>query len=124
MTLDFSGLGDLTAIYIALAILVITYVIRYAMLKGIVRKNIFPLVWIAPRGLITILLFFSIPDNFEDQNFNASILLIVILATSFIMSGALISNKEDLEEKDELNFDDWEELDREIAELTKEDSNA
>ncbi len=124
MTLDFSGLGDLTAIYIALAILVITYVIRYVMLKGIVRKNIFPLVWIAPRGLITILLFFSIPDNFKDQNFNASILLIVILATSFIMSGALISNKEDLEEKDELNFDDWEELDREIAELTKEDSNA
>ncbi|MCG8384881.1 MAG: cation:proton antiporter [Cytophagales bacterium] len=120
MTLDFSGLSDLTAIYISLAILAITFSIRYAMLKGIVRKNIFPIVWIAPRGLITILLFFSIPATFQDENFNSSILLIVILATSFIMSGALIGNKEDLEEKDELNFEDWEELDKEIAELTKE----
>ena len=119
MTLDFSGLSDLTAIYISLAILAITFSIRYAMLKGIVRKNIFPIVWIAPRGLITILLFFSIPATFQDENFNSSILLIVILATSFIMSGALIGNKEDLEEKDELNFEDWEELDKEIAELTK-----
>ena len=120
MTLDFSGLSDLTAIYISLAILAITFSIRYAMLKGIVRKNIFPIVWIAPRGLITILLFFSIPATFQDESFNSSILLIVILATSFIMSGALIGNKEDLEEKDELNFEDWEELDKEIAELTKE----
>ena len=120
MTLDFSGLSDLTAIYLSLAILAITFVIRYVMLKGIVRKNILPIVWIAPRGLITILLFFSIPASFQNDNFNSSILLIVILATSFIMSGALISNKEDLEEKDELNFEDWEELDKEIAELTKE----
>lgn len=117
MTLDFSGIGDLPSIYMALAVLAITYVLRFILLKIIVQKSITPQLWIAPRGLITVLLFFSIPAQFMDDRFNPSILLIVILATSVIMTTGLIAKKEDIEDVDELKFNEWEELDKEIDEL-------
>ncbi|MEP0987137.1 cation:proton antiporter [Ekhidna sp.] len=121
MTLDFSGLSDLPSLYIALAVLGITYVLRFILLKVIIKKSITPQLWIAPRGLITVLLFFSIPIQFIDDRFNPSILLIVILATSIIMTTGLISKKEDIEEVDELSFTDWEELDKEIVEMREKE---
>lgn len=123
MTLDFSGLADLPSLYLGLAILVITYALRFLLLKFIIKRSITPQLWIAPRGLITILLFFSIPLEFMDERFNPSILLVVILATSIIMTTGLISKKEDIEEKDELSFSNWEELDKEVEEIKKELSN-
>lgn len=121
MTLDFSGIGDLPSVYMAIAVLVITYVLRFILLKIIVRRNITPQLWIAPRGLITVLLFFSIPAQFIDERFNQSILLIVILATSVIMTTGLIAKKEDIDEVDELKFDEWGELDKEIEEIKEKE---
>jgi NhaP-type Na+/H+ or K+/H+ antiporter len=123
MTLDFSGITDLPSVYIALAVLSITYGLRFVLLKIFVKRNITPQLWIAPRGLITVLLFFSIPAQFLDDRFNPAILLIVILATSIIMSAGLIIKKEDMEEVDELHFNDWDELDKEIETLKAESSS-
>jgi NhaP-type Na+/H+ or K+/H+ antiporter len=120
MTLDFSGISDVPSILIATGVLLITYVLRFILLKLFVGKSITPQLWLAPRGLITVLLFFSIPLQFQDSSFNPTILLIVILASSFIMSGGLIAKREDIEEVDELSFGDWEELDAEVKELKKE----
>ncbi|MEO9872086.1 cation:proton antiporter domain-containing protein [Ekhidna sp.] len=122
MTLDFSGLSDLPSLYIAMAVLGITYVLRFILLKVIVKNSITPQLWIAPRGLITVLLFFSIPAQFIDERFNPSILLIVILATSIIMTTGLISKKEDIEEVNELSFTDWEELDKEVEEMKEKET--
>ncbi len=119
MTLDFSGITHLPSIYLALGVLGITYLLRFVLLKIFIGRSITPQLWIAPRGLITVLLFFSIPMEFQSDSFNPTILLIVILASSFIMSGGLIAKTEDIEEKDELSFSNWEELDAEIAELEK-----
>lgn len=121
MTLNFAGIGETTSLLMALGILVATYAIRFIMLKALGGKSILPQLWIAPRGLITVLLFFSIPAQFQNESFNPAILLIVILSTSFIMSGGLIAKKEDFEEKDELSFDDWDKLDQEIESLTEND---
>jgi hypothetical protein len=44
----------------------------------------------APRGLITILLFFSIPEKLVQPDFNRGILLLVILASSIMMAISLI----------------------------------
>ena len=118
MTLDFSGITHLPSLYVATGVLVATYAIRYLFLKLFAGQSILPQLWIAPRGLITVLLFFSIPVQFQNEEFNPAILLIVILTSSFIMSGGLMAKKEDIEEKDELSFDDWEELDEEIRSLT------
>ncbi|TRX60539.1 sodium:proton exchanger [Fulvivirga sp. M361] len=118
MTLDFSGIMHPPSLYLATGVLVATYVIRYLFLKLFAGQSILPQLWIAPRGLITVLLFFSIPVQFQNPEFNPAILLIVILTSSFIMSGGLMAKKEDIEERDELSFDDWDELDEEIRSLT------
>jgi len=44
----------------------------------------------APRGLITILLFYSIPEDLVVEEFNSGILLLVILASSILMAVSLI----------------------------------
>jgi NhaP-type Na+/H+ or K+/H+ antiporter len=119
MTLDFSGLTDVLALITSLTILVLTYVVRYILLKSIVVKNISPQVWIAPRGLITVLLFFSIPDEWKNDAFSDAILLIVIIATSILMTLGLVFKKQDFEEKNELEFTDWDKLDEEIETLSK-----
>jgi hypothetical protein len=51
-----------------------------------------------PRGLITILLFYSIPSSFRLQQFNEGILLFIILATGLIMTaGSLLYGNKDIE---------------------------
>lgn len=118
MTLDFSGITHLPSLYMAAGVLAATYVIRFIFLKIFGGKSIVPELWIAPRGLITVLLFFNIPTEFQSTNFDPTILLVVILASSFIMSGGLIAKKDNIEEVDELSFDDWDELDEEIEALS------
>ncbi|MEM7110038.1 MAG: cation:proton antiporter [Bacteroidota bacterium] len=117
MTLDFSGITDVNALTISGLVLAATFGIRFVFLRGLVKGSIFPQLWIAPRGLITVLLFFSIPTQFQSQSFNPTILLVVILASSFIMSSGLIAAKEDVEDHESLEFDDWDELDKEIEVL-------
>ncbi len=72
----------------------ILYLVRLVFLKIIYRnRSIMPELFIAPRGLITVLLFFTIPANYFIKNFDQGVLLYVILATSFIMTIALVIRK-------------------------------
>ena len=45
------------------------------------------------RGLITVLLFYAIPDDLKDPVFEEGILLFIIIGTSLIMTGAMILDK-------------------------------
>ncbi len=119
MTLDFSGITEIKSILISLAILITLYGLRWLFLRIHVGRNITPQLWIAPRGLITVLLFFSIPLSFTTSAFNPTILLIVILGSNFIMSAGLIAKKEDIEDVEELKFENWEELDNKVKEIIK-----
>ena len=61
------------------------------MLKIIMwNKEITPQLWIAPRGLITVLLFYTIPVHYNIGEFDQGILLYAILITSLVMTFALI----------------------------------
>lgn len=84
------SLLDLKVWLVSLGILGILYGIRYAYFRLVIRRNIFPDIWLAPRGLITILLFYSIPEDLVNETFNTGILLLVILASSITMAVALI----------------------------------
>jgi NhaP-type Na+/H+ or K+/H+ antiporter len=75
---------------VSILILVILYGVRYGWFRLVIRKNIYPDIWMAPRGLITILLFYSIPENLAVEKFNEGILLLVILASSIAMAVSLI----------------------------------
>ncbi|MES2873856.1 MAG: cation:proton antiporter [Bacteroidota bacterium] len=66
-------------------IILVIMIIRYVFLRYISRTNIFPELFIAPRGLITIILFYSIPPQLVSNKFNEGVLSFVIIASGIIM---------------------------------------
>ena len=114
MTLDLTSLLDQETLLTGMIIVLIMYVVRYICLKMILFRNILPELWVAPRGLITILLFFSIPAQLVTDQFNPGILLTTVLVTSIVMTIALLTKPKELEGESltELTFEDWEELDQ------------
>ena len=79
----------------AIFITVSIFIIRAIFLK-LVKLPIVPLLFIAPRGLITILLFLSIPANQTIELLNNSLLIQVIILTAFFMMfGLMFSKKRD-----------------------------
>lgn len=79
---------------IATGILVGIIVLRIIGLK-IARQNLNPLLYVAPRGLITILLFITIPDTERISMVNNSLIIQVIVLTAlFMMVGLMISKRQ------------------------------
>ncbi len=79
---------------IATGILVGIIVLRIIGLK-IARQNLNPLLYVAPRGLITILLFITIPDTERISMVNNSLVIQVIVLTAlFMMVGLMISKRQ------------------------------
>lgn len=90
-TIDVSGLVDLEIIGLGLGITAVFFIVRFAMLKlFLMGKSILPELLITPRGLITILLFFSIPEELTSELFQNDVILIVIVATGIIMTWGLV----------------------------------
>ncbi len=117
MTLDLHSLLDINTFLIGLAIVGILFGVRLVSLKLFGMKSIFPELLIAPRGLITVLLFFAIPAEYLMDSFDKGILLHTIILTSLVMMVGMLSKGNQEEEVLELNFNDWEELDQEIEKL-------
>ncbi len=80
----------------ALAIVVGVIVFRFIMLK-LFRLPLRPLLFIAPRGLITILLFISIIPEKSIDLVNKSLVIQVIVLTALIMMFGLMITKNDKE---------------------------
>jgi len=93
VTISLSSMLSVNVALISLAIIVSIYIIRWVILAIFFGKDIMPQIFIGPRGLITILLFYSIPDSMMIPGFNKGILLFVIIVTSLIMTWALIRDK-------------------------------
>jgi cell volume regulation protein A len=97
ITILLSSLLNVQVILVSLLILATIYGLRFALMQVYFGRDIYPEVYIAPRGLITVLLFFAIPKELQVADFQNGILLFVIIATSFVMTWALIrSNQKDL----------------------------
>ena len=58
-----------------------------------IGTDILPQLFIAPRGLITVLLFYAIPAEAQISGFSEGIILFIIIGTSLIMTWAMISDK-------------------------------
>lgn len=99
MYITLSSLIDWKVAVISVAISGALFLVRFLVLKLFIRKDITPQLYIAPRGLITILLFFVIESTMNDRGhqlykikgFEPGILLFCILITSIIMTIALIT---------------------------------
>ncbi len=83
-------------ILIALIFTIVIFVMRYFILF-IFKISTNPLVYIAPRGLITILLFLSIPVSMQTPLLDKSLITQVIVLTALLMMFGLISYKKPVE---------------------------
>ena len=98
----FTDLGSLLSfkvIGIGLVVLVIIYIVRAIILFLFNGKDIITRLFLAPRGLITILLFFSIPDGVVEYTAHEdlrAVLLFVILISCLIMTWSMIAYKKTL----------------------------
>lgn len=59
--------------------------IRFVYLKYVARTDLVPELFIAPKGLISVLLFYSIPSNLLIGEVSENILFVVILLTGLLM---------------------------------------
>ncbi len=92
LTIVLADLASIQVAIISLLIIASIYAIRYILLRIFMGKDILPQLFIAPRGLITVLLFYAIPTDLV-PGFQPGILLFIIIATSLIMTFAMIADK-------------------------------
>ena len=93
ITIVLSSLLSLNVAMVSGLIILSIYVIRFVILRIFIGSDILPQVFVAPRGLITVLLFNAIPQEVQVQGFEPGILLYTIIGTSLIMTFAMISDK-------------------------------
>jgi Kef-type K+ transport system membrane component KefB len=90
-TLNVESLFHFEVLKNGLIIISIIYVIRIIYQKIFVRAATIAEYFLAPRGLISILLFFSIPDALRLKGLGDGLLFFVILSTSLIMTFGFFS---------------------------------
>ena len=100
MTLPLTSLLSSYVWLISGIFLLVTYFLRFLLYYTFEKKNIAAQVFIAPRGLISILLFFAIPESLRREGFESGVLFVVIISTSVIMALSLIAARKD-KKKDE-----------------------
>ena len=93
VTISLVSLRSLDVALISIFIMISIYIIRFILLRITVGPDIIPQLFVAPRGLITVLLFYDIPFNIKYDGFEDGILLFVIIGTSIIMTIAMVYDK-------------------------------
>jgi cell volume regulation protein A len=94
MTISLASLINFNVALVSLLIILSIYAIRFVILRIFIGKDILPQLFVAPRGLITVLLFYAIPAEAQIEGFDAGILLFIIIGTSLIMTFAMIMDKQ------------------------------
>jgi NhaP-type Na+/H+ or K+/H+ antiporter len=90
--IDISDVLNSNTILFAICITAGIFIVRYLVLRLFsIKTN--PLVFIAPRGLITILLFLSIPLNQQIKQIDKSLITQVIILSALVMMFGLMCYK-------------------------------
>lgn len=92
--IETSEILNTSTIFLALGIVIIIFALRTLQLK-LSKLLLKPLLFIAPRGLITILLFFSIEPTQQILLVNKSLIIQVVILTALIMMIGLMLKKRD-----------------------------
>lgn len=94
-SINFNSIIQSEVLLFGSLILAVIIIIRFLSLKIISQINVFPEFLIAPRGLITVILFYSIPEKFLIPEFNEGLLFFLIIGSSILMmSGLLLAGTE------------------------------
>lgn len=85
LSIDLNFLRDQQVWLFGTAIVGTLLTMRFIYLRILHKYHLFPEIFYIPRGLITVLLFYKIPDWQQIDRFNEGVLFFVILATTLIM---------------------------------------
>lgn len=89
-SLNLSLLLDFRVLLVGCLVIAVMYAIRYASFWPFSRESLYEKVFIAPRGLITVLLFYQIPEKFISNKFDTGVVFFIVIFSSVFMSGRLI----------------------------------
>jgi hypothetical protein len=92
-TISFSYLEEEDVLVIGSLIVGLLFITRLVYLRFSLKTNVFPESFFIPRGLITIVLFYKIPEHLKLTAFNDGILFFIILVTSIIMMLGMVFYK-------------------------------
>lgn len=92
-SISLNFLSQSEVVMVGSLIVLALFVIRILYLRFFVKTNLFPESFFIPRGLITIVLFYKIPDHLKLNSFDDGILFYIILTTSIIMTLGMIFYK-------------------------------
>lgn len=93
-SLQLDSVLQFEVIEIGAIIILLIYAVRIVYQKTLIREISWAEILTSPRGLISILLFFSIPAEKQLAVVSDGLLFFIILVTSLIMTFALVANRE------------------------------
>jgi potassium/hydrogen antiporter len=96
-TINTTDLFNPNGLLIASGIIVLIFTIRFVYMKTSGMSKQMQFLFIAPRGLITILLFISIPDAKKIPFVNESLMIQVVLISAIVMMIGLMFNNQIIE---------------------------
>jgi NhaP-type Na+/H+ or K+/H+ antiporter len=103
LTINLLSLINFEVIIISLMVFISIYLVRIVLLRVSEKEGSPILAYVAPRGLITILLFYSIPKELLSETFQPGVLLWVIILTSIYMTYGLIKHVKEAEIEHEVD---------------------
>jgi len=83
---DLRALVDLGAWGLAILLTVLIFGLRWPLMRLLSQSGTRPLAWATPRGLITVLLFFSIPPQLVPAGFPVAALILLVLISCIAMA--------------------------------------
>ncbi|MFN0254344.1 cation:proton antiporter [Pedobacter ureilyticus] len=92
-TMNIYQLNDFNTIANGLIILACIYFIRFAYLYFFKREHVVPEGFVTPRGLISILLYYNLPQHLKLTEIGTQFLFMVVLGSSIVMSIGLMSSR-------------------------------
>jgi len=92
-TMNIGDLNNKIVLANGFFILISIYVIRVVFLKIFKKENLSPILYIAPRGLISILLYFNLPASLKIPEVGTPFLFLVVLGSSIVMTLGITLSK-------------------------------
>jgi len=92
-SIDLDFFNNRDVLFIGTMIVLALFLVRFLYLQFFFKTKLLPEVFLIPRGLVTIVLFYKIPASMKLSNFDDDILFFIILATGIIMSIGMILYK-------------------------------
>lgn len=98
-SITLSNLFSISLLWQGSLIVVVLTLIRFFYLRYVAKTELVPELFIAPKGLITVLLFYSIPQKHLIGQISENILFVVILLTGILMMiGLQLARREKIED--------------------------